>query len=129
MDTEDDKPLSPTVEEKEPLSETTVEVEKEKKVSVDPGKVEVRLQAVGDAPILRTKKFKVGKDKTVAYILTFVRSMLVKNKQLSNTDSLFIYVNQAFSPSPDQSVGNLNDCFGQPEDKLVLYYSRSQAYG
>ena len=40
----------------------------------------------------------------------------------------FVYVNQAFSPSPDQSVGNLCECFGS-EGKLVLYYSKTQAWG
>jgi hypothetical protein len=40
----------------------------------------------------------------------------------------FVYVNQAFAPSPDQNVGNLCECFGS-DGKLVLYYSKTQAWG
>ena len=36
---------------------------------------------------------------------------------------------QAFSPSPDQTVCNLNECFGSADNKLVLYYSRSECWG
>ncbi len=39
-------------------------------------------------------------------------------------ENLFLYVSQAFAPSPDQTLANLCECFGS-EGKLVLYYSRS----
>ena len=40
----------------------------------------------------------------------------------------FVYVNQSFSPSPDQNVRNLCECFGS-DGKLVLYYAKSQMWG
>ena len=40
----------------------------------------------------------------------------------------FVYVNQAFSPSPDQTVRNIYECFGS-DGKLILYYSKSQMWG
>lgn len=40
----------------------------------------------------------------------------------------FLYVNQAFSPSPDQTVRHLYDCFGG-EGKLVLNYAKTPMWG
>lgn len=87
-------------------------------------KVEVRLMATGDAPIMKQKNYKVDQDKRVEWVIAFIRKYL----KLEDADSLFVYVNQAFSPSPDQTVGNLCECFGS-EGKLVLYYSKTQAWG
>ena len=100
--------------------------------------------ATGDAPIMKQKNYKVDNDKKVEWIIAFIRKYL----KLEDSESLvrlltfhiicqiincmlffqFVYVNQAFSPSPDQSVGNLCECFGS-EGKLVLYYSKTQAWG
>lgn len=107
----------------EPEPEKKIDAEEEKKVTKS-GKIEVRLQAVGDAPIMKQKNYKVDGEKQISWILAFIRKFL----KLKTTDALFLYVNQAFAPSPDQTVANLADCFGQ-DNKLVLYYSRSQAYG
>ncbi|KAI4463408.1 autophagy protein 12 [Holotrichia oblita] len=40
----------------------------------------------------------------------------------------FLYINQTFAPSPDQTVRNLYDCYNT-EGKLVLHYCKSQAWG
>ena len=101
--------------------------------------------ATGDAPIMKQKNYKVDNDKKIEWIIAFIRKYL----KLEESESLvsefeivtllsiafnirflfqFVYVNQAFSPSPDQSVGNLCECFGS-EGKLVLYYSKTQAWG
>jgi len=121
----------------EPEPEKQVEPEPEKKSDLDrkdttenakkvvkSSKIEVRLQAAGDAPIMKQKNYKVDGDKQISWILSFIRKFL----KLKPTDALFLYVNQAFAPSPDQTVSNLSQCFGQ-DNKLVLYYSRSQAWG
>lgn len=105
-------------------SESRVEPEAEKKPQVKSQKIEVRLQAAGDAPIMKQKNYKVDGDKQISWILAFIRKYL----KLDSTDALFLYVNQAFSPSPDQTVCNLAECFGS-DNKLVLYYSRSQCWG
>jgi len=98
----------------------------EKKVpAAKSGKVEVRLQAAGDAPIMKQKNYKVDGEKKISWIIQFIRKYL----KLEPSDSLFLYVNQAFSPSPDQTVCNLNECFGSADNKLVLYYSRSECWG
>jgi len=116
-------------EEGEKQAEDTKSVlEPEKKKKAPPaksGKVEVRLQAAGDAPIMKQKNYKVDGEKKISWIIQFIRKYL----KLEQNDSLFLYVNQAFSPSPDQTVSNLNECFGSADNKLVLYYSRSECWG
>ena len=47
---------------------------------------------------------------------------------LQEKENLFMYVNQAFAPSPDQTVHNLYQCFGS-DGNLVLHYSKNQAWG
>lgn len=114
----------PEGEVSQPKEQPRAEAEPEKRPVIKSGKVEVRLQAAGDAPIMKQKNYKVDGDKQISWILAFIRKYL----KLEQTDSLFLYVNQAFSPSPDQTVTNLNECFGS-DNKLVLYYSRSQCWG
>ena len=87
-------------------------------------KVDLLLKATGDAPIMKKKKWSVDPDKSIAWVITFIRKYLRLNEQ----DNLFLYVNQAFAPSPDQLIRNLHECFGS-DGKLVLYYAKSQAWG
>lgn len=87
-------------------------------------KVELLLKPVGDTPILKQRKFRVDDSKSVSWILAFVRQYL----KMANDESLFLYVNQAFAPSPDCLISNLYDCFGS-ENRLVLHYSKTQAWG
>ncbi|CAB4272316.1 unnamed protein product [Prunus armeniaca] len=63
-------------------------------------KVVVHLRATGDAPILKQAKFKIlGTDK-FAKVIEFLRRQL-------HRDTLFVYVNSAFSPNPDELVIDL----------------------
>ncbi|KAK4395073.1 Ubiquitin-like protein ATG12 [Sesamum angolense] len=63
-------------------------------------KVVVHLRATGDAPILKQAKFKIaGTDKFVK-VIDFLRRQL-------HRDTLFVYVNSAFSPNPDELVIDL----------------------
>ncbi|XP_033118465.1 ubiquitin-like protein ATG12 [Anneissia japonica] len=87
-------------------------------------KIDVLLKATGDAPIMKQKKWAVEPTKTIAGIVDFVRKYI----KCDPTESLFIYVNQAFSPSPDQTIKNLFECFGS-DGKLVLHYCKSEAWG
>ena len=94
---------------------------------VDPNqkkKIDVLLKAAGDAPIMKKKKWAVDANKPVAYLTEFIRKYI----KCEPSESLFIYVNQTFVPSPDQVISNLFDCFGT-DGKLVLHYCKSQAWG
>ncbi|XP_059091304.1 autophagy protein 12-like [Tigriopus californicus] len=96
----------------------------EEQSSTIDAKVMVRLQPAGDAPIMQQRNYKVDGDKKIEWILAFVRKAL----KLDETEHLFLYVNQAFSPSPDQTVRHLYDCFGG-EGKLVLNYAKTPMWG
>ncbi|XP_078242369.1 ubiquitin-like protein ATG12 isoform X2 [Pogona vitticeps] len=86
--------------------------------------VDVLLKAVGDTPIMKTKKWTVERTRTIQGLIDFIKKFL----KLLASEQLFIYVNQSFAPSPDQEVGTLYECFGS-DGKLVLHYCKSQAWG
>ncbi|CAL5348919.1 unnamed protein product [Camellia sinensis] len=86
-------------------------------------KVVVHLRATGDAPILKQAKFKqfiAGTDK-FAKVIDFLRRQL-------HRETLFVYVNSAFSPNPDELVIDLYKNFGF-DGKLVVNYACSMAWG
>ncbi|XP_034247477.1 autophagy protein 12-like [Thrips palmi] len=87
-------------------------------------KIDILLKATGNAPIMKQKKWTVEKDKKIGSIIEFIKKYL----KLEPSESLFLYVNQAFAPAPDQIVRNLYDCYGS-DGKLVLHYCKSQAWG
>uniref|UniRef100_A0A8V0Y262 Ubiquitin-like protein ATG12 n=1 Tax=Gallus gallus TaxID=9031 RepID=A0A8V0Y262_CHICK len=105
-------------------------------------KIDVLLKAVGDTPIMKTKKWAVERTRTIQGLCDFIKKFL----KLMASEQLFIYVNQSFAPSPDQEVGTLYEisrditsynlwksspshaCFGS-DGKLVLHYCKSQAWG
>ncbi|KAF7250343.1 Ubiquitin-like protein ATG12 [Varanus komodoensis] len=87
-------------------------------------KIDVLLKAVGDTPIMKTKKWTVERTRTIQGLIDFIKKFL----KLVASEQLFIYVNQSFAPSPDQEVGTLYECFGS-DGKLVLHYCKSQAWG
>ncbi|VDN05300.1 unnamed protein product, partial [Thelazia callipaeda] len=89
------------------------------------GKVEILLKAVGDAPILKQNKWMVDESKTVAELTIFLRNYM----KLSDSDSLLLFINQSFAPSPDQTLQNLKDCFASGDSKLIINYSKTPAWG
>ncbi|KAF5904477.1 ubiquitin-like protein ATG12, partial [Clarias magur] len=68
-------------------------------------KIDVLLKAVGDTPIMKTKKWAVERERTVQALSQFISRFL----KFEANEQLFIYVNQSFAPSPDQEVGVLFD--------------------
>ncbi|XP_071443653.1 autophagy protein 12-like [Hetaerina americana] len=87
-------------------------------------KIDILLKATANAPIMKTKKWAVDPEKRIGWIIEFIKKYL----KLDPSENLFLYVNQAFAPSPDQVVRNLYECFGT-DGKLVLHYCKSQAWG
>ena len=84
------------------------------------------LRPAGSAPILRRKKWVVPRSKTFASLSAF----LIKHMQLNPEEQkhIFLYVNQAFAPSLDTTIGAVHDCF-HTEGNLVLNYSLMPAWG
>lgn len=73
---------------------------------------------------MKKKKWAVDADKEIGWIVEFMRKYL----KLEAEEQLFLYVNQTFAPSLDQTVKNLYECYST-EGKLVLHYCKSQAWG
>ncbi|GAQ90894.1 autophagy-related protein 12 [Klebsormidium nitens] len=84
-------------------------------------KVVVLFRATGDAPILKVSKFKIGAAERFAKVIEFLRKQI-------HRDTLFVYINSAFSPNPDELVADLFDNFAL-EGKLVVNYACSLAWG
>ncbi|XP_051119525.1 ubiquitin-like protein ATG12 [Andrographis paniculata] len=90
-------------------------------MALESRKVVVHLRATGDAPILKQAKFKIaGTDKFVK-VIDFLRRQL-------HRETLFVYVNSAFSPNPDELISDLYNNFGI-DGKLVVNYACSMAWG
>uniref|UniRef100_T1J1U3 Ubiquitin-like protein ATG12 n=1 Tax=Strigamia maritima TaxID=126957 RepID=T1J1U3_STRMM len=68
-------------------------------------KIDIFLKPTGSAPIMKQKKWSVEPEKKIYWVLNFIRRYL----KLDANTPLFIYVNQAFAPSPDQTLQNLYD--------------------
>lgn len=118
----DQEQSSPSTD--QPPSEASSSTASPSKQVKDKDKIDVLLKATGDAPIMKKKKWAVERTKTMGGIAEFIRKYL----KYSSSDSLFIYINQSFSPAPDVVVGTLYDCFGS-DGKLILHYCKSQAWG
>lgn len=89
-------------------------------------KINILLKAVGDAPIMKQKNWTVDGSRNVAWLLDFLK----KYFNLDSSESLFIFVNQAFAPSFDHHLSTLHECFSpSPDSKLVLHYSKTNAWG
>ncbi|XP_059473597.1 autophagy protein 12-like [Neocloeon triangulifer] len=113
---------SPT-EEQQSLVDKTENASAEA-AGTDKSKVEILLKAAGNAPIMKKKKWAVGQDKTIGWIMDFIRRYL----KLEAGDNLFLYLNQSFAPCPDQVIANLYECFGS-DGNLVFHYSLTPAWG
>uniref|UniRef100_A0A7S3PF01 Ubiquitin-like protein ATG12 n=1 Tax=Aplanochytrium stocchinoi TaxID=215587 RepID=A0A7S3PF01_9STRA len=89
-------------------------------------KVRVRLKAVGNAPILKQKKFYIGVNEKVSVLKTFLQKQL----KLGQDAQLFLYCNSAFAPSLDQKIGELHSSFKEHTTQdLIIDYGTVGAYG
>jgi ubiquitin-like protein ATG12 len=93
-------------------------------------KIKVHMVAVGSAPILKKSKFLMNADDRFAVAISFLRKVLKLSSGTGTaaTSSLFLYVNAAFVPSPEERIGDLFDCFGT-RGELVVHYSLQEAWG
>ena len=89
-------------------------------------KITLKLSPVGGAPILKKEFQKVTMDdaKTVGYLINVLRKKL----SVPDTEPLYIFINQSFSPTPDVELGQLFDCFNC-DNKLFVHYSYTVAWG
>ena len=90
-------------------------------------KIKVHFVAVGSAPILKKCKFFMSRRDRFAVAVAFLRRLLRPSSGAASS-SLFLYVNAAFVPSPDECIGDLFDRFNI-RGELVLHYILQEDWG
>ncbi|KAI9481107.1 MAG: ubiquitin-like autophagy protein Apg12-domain-containing protein [Benjaminiella poitrasii] len=90
----------------------------------DTSKVIVIFRAIGNAPILKQKVFKLTASNKFQTVIQFLR----KELRYQGSDPLFLYINSAFSPSPDETVADLHKCFNT-DGHLIINYCTTAAWG
>lgn len=106
--------------------------------------IRIRFMPIGNAPLMKVTKFNVSRKKKMLYFIEFLSKKLFKPPasntstgapaatmaatQSASNERIFIYCNNTFSPTPDQSVGDLYQSF-KIGDELIISYSLSEAYG
>lgn len=102
---------------------SAVRVRSPSAMAADPNqkKVVVNFQSVANAPKLRQSKFKIGGNEKFAKVIEFLRRQI-------HQDTVFLYVNSAFSPNPDELIIDLYNNFGI-DGQLVVNYASSLAWG
>ncbi|CAO3633432.1 unnamed protein product [Mucor fragilis] len=100
--------------------EKVIEKYKEK----DSSKVVIVFRAIGNAPILKQKVFKLAASNKFQTVIQFLR----KELRYQGPDPLFLYINSAFSPSPDETISNLHKCFNT-DGHLIVNYCTTAAWG
>jgi ubiquitin-like protein ATG12 len=108
-------------------------------------KVMILLKPVGEAKQLKKEysRIKVDKNCTIFLLGQRIRRML----DMQATDSLYLFVKEAFAPSPDHTVSGddditrlqcnghplqvkaLQQCFGSDNGMLLIQYSTLPAWG
>ncbi|KAI9287416.1 putative autophagy-related protein 12 [Umbelopsis sp. AD052] len=111
--------LTEAVTEKTELKEI-ISAKKEK----DATKVIVQFRAIGNAPILKQKLFKITASQKFQAVNLFLR----KELNYAPSEALFLYINSAFAPAPDEIISNLYKSFGT-EGFLVVNYCTTAAWG
>ena len=99
-----------------PTNDRTVESDMES------DKVLIFLRPVGEAPTLKKSKYKLDGKKCINDVEKFLK------KVLGTTSSLYLYCGTGFSPTPDQNLQDLYDCF-QVGSELVITYGINEAWG
>ncbi|OZJ06255.1 hypothetical protein BZG36_00826 [Bifiguratus adelaidae] len=90
----------------------------------DTSKVVVRFRAIGNAPIMKQNYYTISASNKFQAVIKFLR----KELNYKSSDQLFVYINSAFSPSPDEIVANLHKCFST-DGQLIINYCTSAAWG
>ncbi|CAO1614689.1 unnamed protein product [Sympodiomycopsis kandeliae] len=93
----------------------------------DTSKVLVRFKAIGSAPIMKNNAFRITAFNRFQAVIQFLKKELGSSANAA-AGSLFLYINNSFSPSPDDTVGNLFKCFGT-DGHLIVNYSTTPAFG
>ena len=89
----------------------------------EPEKIIIRFISVG-AATLKSPFVKIKETETFQVVINYLRKQL----KIKPGEGLFLYINSAFAPAPDEVISNLYKCFGN-EGKLLVSYSNQAAWG
>ncbi|PWN19566.1 APG12-domain-containing protein [Microstroma glucosiphilum] len=92
----------------------------------DTSKVLVKFKAIGAAPIMKNNSFRITAFNKFHAVVVFLRNQL--GEKTGGGGTLFLYINNSFAPSLDDTVGNLFRCFGT-DGHLIVNYSTTPAFG
>lgn len=87
-------------------------------------KIPIHLRSVGNAISLAQQKYKLEGTKVIYEVEKFLR----KSFQINAEQSLYLYCGSGFSPTPDQLLQDLFDCF-QSNGELIIFYGIQEAWG
>ncbi|KAF2670100.1 ubiquitin-like protein [Microthyrium microscopicum] len=88
-----------------------------------PPKITVHFNPLRDAPSLKQTRYKITATRPFSAVISFLRGKL----RLKDADSLWCYIGN-FSPSPDEGVDGLFNCF-KTGDELSVGYSITPTFG
>uniref|UniRef100_A0A915MFX6 Methyltransferase HEMK2 n=1 Tax=Meloidogyne javanica TaxID=6303 RepID=A0A915MFX6_MELJA len=89
-------------------------------------KITLHLKPVGNAPQLRKEftKYKVDPNWTIFNLQQTLKKLLgVK------TDPIYLFIKEAFAPSPESTISSLYQCFGTDGGILYIHYGLTPAWG
>jgi ABC-type microcin C transport system permease subunit YejE len=89
-------------------------------------RITIHLKGVGNAPVVNKNKIKAGGYSKFATIGEFLKGAF-KNV-IKDNESLFLYCNSNFAPSPNAYIRDLYNNFGVAGE-LIVYYAISEAWG
>lgn len=78
-------------------------------------------QAAGGAPILKQDRVKISLDSRFSKVVAHLKKQL-------HSDSVFVYLRNAFCPALDEEVGVLVQAYGT-DGKLHVSYALTPAWG
>ncbi len=92
--------------------------------------IKIHLRPVGAAPALSQAKFKLDGNKPLVEVQRFLQKKLasIGEEKEKERHSLFMYCGTGFSPTLDQSLDELFNCFATG-DELIIVYGLQEAWG
>ncbi|KAL5473032.1 hypothetical protein EMCRGX_G027472 [Ephydatia muelleri] len=98
--------------------------EDEAQTSAQADKVVLRLKPLPNTPIIKSSKFYVDKTRKISWLLQWLK----QNLKCEANESVFVYIQQAFCPAPDQTMDALCEMYGTG-NSLIISYSKQPAFG
>ncbi|ODQ77572.1 hypothetical protein BABINDRAFT_26872, partial [Babjeviella inositovora NRRL Y-12698] len=97
-------------------------------------KITIRFQAIGGAPPILVKVFKISRNQKFSVLNKFLHKRVYSNRgnrsspEPEGRKQLFLYLHNSFAPNGDEVLGNLFSLF-KVGDELIVSYCLNVAFG